>query len=54
MNLALSESERLEKMIAAAEALREFVAIKPQDAPVAETQPDEEAIEALKSLGYLQ
>jgi arylsulfatase A-like enzyme len=54
VNLALQEGERLEGMRTAVAALRQWVAIRPQEAPVKETVPDEEAIEALKSLGYLQ
>jgi arylsulfatase A-like enzyme len=53
VNLALDRAEQLERMKMAADALRAHVAIQPQEAPVAQTEPDEEAIEALKSLGYL-
>jgi arylsulfatase A-like enzyme len=54
VNLALDHEERLESMRAAVNALRQWVAIRPREAPVKNHVPDEEAIEALKSLGYLQ
>lgn len=53
-NLALHNVEQLESMRNAVTALRQWVAIRPQEAPVKEHAPSPEAIEALKSLGYLQ
>jgi arylsulfatase A-like enzyme len=54
INLAEQEPERLAEMRQAAIALRQHVAIGPNQAAVTETELDEQAIEALKSLGYLQ
>ena len=53
-NLALRNAQQLESMRNAVTALRQWVAIRPQEAPVKEHAPSPEAIEALKSLGYLQ
>jgi len=53
LNLALQEADRLEDMRKEVAALRHGVAIRPHEAPVKETVPDDEEIEALKSLGYL-
>ena len=54
VNLALGNAEQLEAMRTAVTALHQWVAIRPQEAPVKEHAPSPEAIEALKSLGYLQ
>lgn len=54
VNLALRNPEQLQSMRDAVTALRQWAAIRPQEAPVKEHAPTPEAIEALKSLGYLQ
>jgi arylsulfatase A-like enzyme len=54
MNLALQNPHQLEAMRNAVVALQQWVAIRPRAAPVKEHEPSPEAIEALKSLGYLQ
>jgi len=51
-DLAPAEPERVATMRAAADALRQTVAVKPRDADWIDTELDEEAIEALRSLGY--
>lgn len=52
VDLSPERTERVATMRAAAEALRQTVAVKPRDAEWIETELDEEAIEALRSLGY--
>ena len=44
----------MEGMRQAAAALRQYVATAPREAPVHERELDEEAIKALRSLGYLR
>ncbi len=53
-NRAESETQRLAEMRAAAAALREYAAVRPGEAPVIESELSEEAIRALRSLGYLR
>ncbi|MHC4129665.1 MAG: sulfatase family protein [Planctomycetota bacterium] len=51
-NLAETEPDRVEDLRAAAEALQAFVAAGPREAPLTETELSQEAIRALRSLGY--
>lgn len=54
VNLAEREPDRVEAMRQAATAMRQHVTTAPREAPVHETELDEEAIKALRSLGYLR
>jgi hypothetical protein len=53
-DLAAVARRRVSAMRAEAEALRAGVAVRPQDAPVVETQLPPEAVRALRSLGYIR
>lgn len=53
-NLAERKPEQIASMRATVEALQRHVAIGASDAPVVETQLDEEAVEALRALGYIR
>jgi arylsulfatase A-like enzyme len=54
VNLAAAEAERVAALRQAAAALRVQAAFRPREAPVVETRLSAEAVEDLRSLGYIR